>query len=131
MRSIHKALVLFALALLWTAPVAADSASERGKKIFAKCKACHKVEAGKHKIGPSLAEVIGRTAGTAQGYKYSAAMQAYGASGVVWNDETLDTYLTNPRMCVKGTKMTFAGLKKQEQRADIIAYLKTLSGSLN
>ncbi|MFQ5775392.1 MAG: c-type cytochrome [Kiloniellaceae bacterium] len=99
-----------------------------GRKIFRKCAVCHSLKAGKHKIGPSLHGVIGRTPGTAPGYKYSKAMKAHGASGIVWNEETLDTYLTAPRKVVKGTKMAFPGLKSAQQRADVIAYLKQASG---
>ena len=109
------------------AHAAGDVAS--GQKIFVKCKACHTVTPGKHRVGPSLSGVIGRTAGTAAGYKYSKAMQAYGASGAVWDEQSLDTYLTNPRKVVKGTKMTFPGLKSPEQRADLIAYLKDATKS--
>lgn len=107
-----------------TAAVAAGDVS-KGQKIFKKCAACHSLEAGKKKIGPSLHGVLGRTAGTAAGFKYSKAMKAYGQSGVVWNDETLDTYLTAPRTVVKGTRMAFPGLKKAQDRVDLIAYLKT------
>ena len=83
------------------------------------------VEAGgKNKVGPSMAGVVGRTAGTAEGYRYSKAMTDY---GVVWSAETLDPYLENPRGAVKGTKMAFGGLKKADERADVIAYLETLA----
>lgn len=97
----------------------------KGQKIFKKCAACHSLQAGKVKIGPSLHGVIGRTAGTSEGYKYSKAMKAHGKSGVVWSGETLDIYLTAPRKVVKGTKMSFPGLKNAEDRADIISYLKS------
>ncbi len=101
--------------------------ADKGKKVFAKCKGCHTLKPNKHRVGPSLAGVIGRTAGTAPKYKYSKAMRAYGASGVVWNEKTLDVYLTKPRKVVKGTKMTFPGLKKPTQRADLIAYLTKMA----
>lgn len=94
-----------------------------GEKVFRKCKACHSTEAGKNKIGPSLHGVIGRKAGTEEGYKYSSAMAN---SGLVWNEETLDKYLEKPRDVVPGTKMTFAGLRKEQDRQDVIAYLETL-----
>lgn len=119
--------IFAAVAGLALSPAYAAGDIESGEKIFAKCKACHTVMPDKHRVGPSLAGVIGRTAGTAPGYKYSKAMQAYGASGIDWNEQTLDTYLTNPRQIVKGTKMTFPGLKDPEQRADLIAYLKQAS----
>ncbi len=66
----------------------------------------------------------GRVPGTAEGGTFSKAMKAYGESGIVWNEEALDAFLVSPRKVVKGTKMGFAGLKKAEQRADVIAYLK-------
>lgn len=113
------------LALLAAGPASASGDAEKGSAVFKKCKACHSLVAGKHKLGPSLAGVIGRTAGTADGYRYSKAMKAYGDSGVVWTEESLDAYLEAPRKIVKGTKMTFAGLKKPQQRADLIAYLQS------
>jgi cytochrome c len=78
-------------------------------------------------MGPSLAGVIGRQAGTLDGYKSSKAMVADGESGLVWEEATLSTYLANPRAVVKGTKMAFLSLKKEDESADVIAYLKQLS----
>ena len=96
-----------------------------GEKVFKKCKACHVVDKEKHKTGPHLVNVIGRTAGTAEGYKkYSKAMKN---SGIVWNDETLNGYLEKPKKYLKGTRMAFAGLKKEKDRANVIAYLKQYS----
>ena len=96
-----------------------------GEKVFKKCKACHVVDKEKHKTGPHLVNVIGRTAGTAEGYKkYSKAMKN---SGIVWDDETLNGYLEKTKKYLKGTRMAFAGLKKEEDRANVIAYLKQYS----
>ncbi len=109
-----------------TASHAGDAAI--GKKVFAKCAACHAVgEGAKHKVGPVLNDVIGRPAGTAEGYKYSTAMRKAGEDGVVWDEPTLHAYLTKPRDVVKGTKMTFAGLTKQDDLDNVIAYLETFS----
>lgn len=93
----------------------------KGKKVFKKCIACHSLEAGKRKIGPDLAGLMGRKAGSVKGYKYSKAMKK---SGITWDEKSLDQFLTKPRKFVKGTKMSFPGLKKQAQRDDLIRYLK-------
>ena len=93
----------------------------KGQKLFKRCKACHYVDREKHKTGPHLVAVIGRAAGSLDDYKYSKAMTA---SGLVWDEETLAAYLKAPKKFVKGTKMAFAGLKKDRDVADIIAYLK-------
>ena len=93
----------------------------KGQKLFKRCKACHYVDKEKHKTGPHLVAVIGRAAGSLDDYKYSKAMKA---SGLVWDEETLAAYLKAPKKFVKGTKMAFAGLKKDMDIADIIAYLK-------
>ncbi len=95
-----------------------------GEKVFAKCKACHVADEDKNKIGPSLKGVVGRKAGTHEGFKYSKAMQEAGEKGLVWDEASLNTYLTNPKEMVKGTKMAFPGLKQDEERANLIAYLK-------
>ena len=93
----------------------------KGQKLFKRCKACHYVDKKQHKTGPHLVAVIGRAAGSLDDYKYSKAMTA---SGLVWDEETLAAYLKAPKKFVKGTKMAFAGLKKDRDVADIIAYLK-------
>ena len=96
-----------------------------GEKVFKKCKACHVVDKEKHKTGPHLVNIIGRTAGSAEGYKkYSKAMKN---SGIVWDEETLDGYLEKPKKYLKGTRMAFAGLRKEADRANVIAYLKQYS----
>ena len=95
-----------------------------GEKVFAKCKACHVVEGDTNKIGQSLKGVIGRTAGTHEGFKYSKAMVEAGEKGTVWNEETLKEYLHDPKAYIKGNKMAFVGLKKDEDLQNVIAYLK-------
>ncbi len=107
---------------LSTATNAQDA--ENGAKVFKKCMACHTIE-DQNKIGPSLKGIVGRKAASVEGFKYSDAMLAKGAEGVIWDEATLAAYLPDPKAFVPGTKMTFAGLKKPEEVADIIAFLKT------
>ncbi|HEX6957419.1 MAG TPA: cytochrome c family protein [Ferrovibrio sp.] len=102
----------------------ADGNPEAGKKVFAKCRACHSLDAGKNGVGPSLHGVFGRKAGTAEGYKYSDAMKN---KGVTWNEDNLEKYLENPKAFVPGNKMAFPGVKKESERDDLIAYLKQAS----
>ncbi len=94
----------------------------RGETIFGQCRTCHVVEQGVNRIGPSLWGVVGRKAGSIEGFRYSAANRK---SGLVWTEEQLFTYLEAPQKVLKGTYMAFAGLKKPQDRADVIAYLKT------
>ena len=91
-----------------------------GKVVFARCMACHSVAAGQNKLGPTLAGVIGRKAGTVAGFAYSPAMKA---APINWTPDKLDAYLTAPRAVVPGTKMIFAGMPKPADRANVIAYL--------
>ena len=93
-----------------------------GEQVFKKCKACHSVEAGKNGSGPSLAGIVGHPAGAIEGFKYSKGMVAFGEGGAVWDEATLTAFLTKPRDVVKGTKMSFAGLKEKDI-APILAYL--------
>jgi len=106
------------------APAFAGDAAN-GAKVFKKCKACHVVDSAKNKVGPSLQGVVGRTPGSVGGFKYSSAMTGFGASGVVWDAATLNTFLTKPKALVPKTKMSFPGLKKQSDRDDVIAYLQS------
>jgi len=109
-----------ALSML-AAPAFAEGDVKAGKKVFNKCKACHVVDKEKNRVGPHLVGLYGRTAGTVEGFKYSDAMIEH---GVEWNDETLAEYLAAPKKVVKGTKMSFAGLRKEKDIVNILAYLK-------
>jgi len=105
------------------APAAAVAASDAKPAAYAQCAACHSVEPGKHGIGPSLHGVYGTKAGDIPGYAFSDKLKA---SGLTWDDATLDKWLAGPMKLVPGTKMTYAGMSDPAKRAEIIAYLKTL-----
>ena len=98
-----------------------------GEKVFKKCSACHMIASnGKNMIGPNLWSVIGRTAGSVSDYKYSKAMVAYGKK---WTFEEMNSYLIKPQAYVKGTKMAFAGLRKEKDRASVILFMNSKSNS--
>lgn len=103
-------------------PVTA-SAAGAAPAAFAQCRTCHAVEKGKHMIGPSLHGVMGTRAASVAGYTFSAPLKA---SGLTWDEATMDKWLEAPMQLVPGTKMTYAGLKDPAQRQGVIAYLKTL-----
>jgi cytochrome c len=96
-----------------------------GAKVFRKCKACHEIGDGaQSKAGPVLNNIVGRAAGSVDDFKYSAAlMEKASAETLVWDVETLEAFLTKPKTFIKGTKMSFAGLRKDKDRANVIAYL--------
>jgi cytochrome c len=94
----------------------------RGERIYGRCVACHAID--RDRTGPRHAGLFGRHAGGVPGFPYSAALKKAGANGLVWNDETLDKFLQNPTRFVPGTHMTYAGVKDDQERADLIAYLK-------
>ena len=116
----YLTLSLVAFIFLINNSFAADA--DKGKKLFTKCKACHNADAEKHKIGPHLVGIFGRKAGSTDFGKYSDALKG---SGITWDDANLDKWLTNPKGMIKGTKMIYPGMKKAEDRAHVIEYLKT------
>lgn len=96
---------------------------EAGEKAFKKhCTACHTLEAGKNRVGPSLNGIVGRKAGQTAGFKYS---DANAKSGVIFDEKYLDTYLTDPKAAIPGTKMVFVGVKNEQERKALIEYLKS------
>lgn len=109
---------VFTLAAAGTA-VAADAA--KGEKVFRKCKACHVVNKEQNRVGPHLVGIMGRAAGAVDGFKYSKAMKE---SGITWDEGTIAAYLKDPKGYIKGNRMAFAGLKKDDDVANVIAYLK-------
>ena len=120
-RILTATLALGFAAALGSGAALAEGDAEAGEKVFKKCKTCHSFDPGKKKIGPHLKGVVGRKAGSVEGYKYSKKMLA---ADITWDEANLDEFLTKPKAFLKGTKMSFGGLKKEVQRADLIAYLK-------
>jgi cytochrome c len=131
MKRIVCAFAIFAAAAAASGPAfAADPAA--GEKVFAKCKACHQLAAGKHGVGPSLQGFLGRKAGTVEKFNFSPDMKAAGEKGLVWSDEAFLAYIEKPQEYVgqiigkpkASTRMVFVGLPKKEERDDLLAYLK-------
>jgi cytochrome c len=113
-------------ALLATTGAAWAQNVENGQGVFRKCRACHELGPdAKNKVGPVLNGIIGRKAGTIEGFNYSDANKEAGDKGLVWTEEVLFKYLENPLTFMPKTKMAFAGLKDEQDRKDVIAYLKT------
>ncbi|MCE8509179.1 cytochrome c family protein [Ruegeria pomeroyi] len=118
-------LILTVLAAGLALPALADGDADKGKKVFNKCKACHAVgEGAANKVGPQLNGIIGAAAGQVEGFKYSDALTEAAAGGLVWDDESLAAFLAKPKDFMKGTKMSFAGLKKEDEIENVIAYLQ-------
>lgn len=117
-----RCLAVLALGLFVSLPgIASAQDADAGEKVFAQCKACHTIEAGgPNRVGPNLHGVVGRKAGSAAGFNYSDAMKGAAA----WDEASLDKYLTDPKAAVPGNKMAFAGVKNEQARKDLIAFLK-------
>ncbi|MEJ2116670.1 MAG: cytochrome c family protein [Alphaproteobacteria bacterium] len=127
-----KMSVAVATLMMLALPLAAhaEGDAKKGEKVFKKCKICHKVgPKAKPGVGPVLNGIVGRKAATSESFmkKYSAAMKAKGAEGHVWTEENIAKYLADPKGYIPKNKMAFVGLKKEQDRADVIAYLKTFS----
>lgn len=116
----------FSLALTISTSSFADGDPANGEKVFRKCAACHSLEAGKIKIGPPLHNLFGRRSGAIDGFRYSKAMES---AGIVWTPESLNRYLAAPGKVVPGNRMPFPGLRKEHERADLIAYLNKKFGT--
>lgn len=101
--------------------VGEDDLVARGREVFARCEACHTVQGNDRRAGPSLEGVMGRTAGTAEGFRFSEPMRT---SAIIWNETSLAQFLHDPRRVVPGNRMFFAGLRRDEDIAALIAYLQ-------
>ena len=122
MIKLYKYFSLFFIISLFSINNAFSADAAKGEKLFTKCKACHNVDASKHKVGPHLVGIVGRKAASTDFPKYSKALKE---SGITWDEANLDKWLTNPKGMYPGTKMIYPGLKKAEDRANVIEYLKT------
>lgn len=102
--------------------------AEAGKKVFKKCQSCHQVgEGAKHRSGPQLNGIFGRVAASHEDFKYSKSLKAVGEGGLEWHADTLDAFIENPKAIASKTRMSFRGIKKPEDRLNLIAYLRTFS----
>jgi cytochrome c len=117
--------VVAASVMVMLPTVASAQDAEAGKKVFVKCAPCHSIGPGaKNKVGPEQNGLIGRKAGSVEGFNYSEAMKN---SGITWDETSLDEYLTDPKKKVPGNKMVFPGIKDELQRGDLIAYLASFN----
>ncbi|WP_295524773.1 cytochrome c family protein [Novosphingobium sp. Chol11] len=122
MKIVSAVVALFSLVavLIASNASAAGPDVEHGKTVFARCVACHDLNTGAARLGPSMKGIVGRKAGSVPNFAYSPALKN---SKLVWNAATLDAFLTSPMKYVPGTRMPFAGLPSAQDRADLIAYL--------
>jgi cytochrome c len=125
-RTVLLSAIAATMALGASAVLAQDA--DNGAEVFKRCRACHDVgDTAKNKVGPILNGIVGRKAGTIEGFNYSDANKKAGADGWVWTEEKMMEYLLNPRAAMPGNKMAYAGLKDEQDRKDLIAYLKKFS----
>jgi cytochrome c len=116
---------LVAMGLSTMAPRGTSAAAAEGARVFRACIACHSLQPGRHRTGPSLAGIIGRKAGEAEGFaRFSPALRD---SGVIWDETSLDAWISDPAAFIPGNRMTFPGLPDEQARADLIAYLEQVS----
>ncbi|MEQ9490452.1 MAG: cytochrome c family protein [Alphaproteobacteria bacterium] len=123
MRS-FRTLIFMPLLLIFLQPAFADDAMERGAELFKNCAACHSLNPGSNRTGPSLYNIVGQKAGQMEGYRYSNAMREQAEDGLVWTEENLHTFIEKPRRLIRMTKMAYPGLEDEADRAAVIEYLK-------
>jgi len=124
----HAAVAAFVFAATMATAIVSNAAGDvaAGEKVFKKCKQCHMIGDGaKSRQGPILTGIIDRPAGTIEGFRYSKGMKTKAEEGLVWTEENIAEYLKSPRKFIPKGKMSFAGLKKEEQITDLIAYIRT------
>lgn len=129
MKSVARHLTC-AIGLLWATAATPEAGGdpERGADLYRQCVSCHQVGDGAvNRVGPQLNGVFDRAAGQAEGFRYSQDMQRAAANGLVWDYDTLDAFIENPRTLVSQTRMSFRGVKDQQDRDDILAYLRSFS----
>jgi len=120
----NRILAAAALLALGSTVALADGDPEKGATVFKKCMACHAVGAdAKNKVGPELNGIVGRKMGAVEGFNYSETLKQHNANGDIWDAEKLSKYLENPKAYLPGIKMVFAGLPKEGDRADLLAFL--------
>src|SRR5713226_4437412 len=118
----HTTFAVFVVSTVLSPASAANGDSGRGQRVFNACAACHSLEPNRNMTGPSLAQLWNRKAGGLPSFeRYSAVLKS---SGIIWDDKTLEQWITDPQHLVPGNEMTFAGLKNPQQRADLLAFLK-------
>jgi cytochrome c len=112
--------------LLALAPMGARAQdAEAGQRVFNQCRACHTInQGGRNGVGPNLHGIIGRPAGSVEGFRYSAAMRERAAAGLVWTEENLIAYATDPKAIVPAGSMSYPGLRSEQMRNDLLAYLR-------
>src|SRR5712671_1013562 len=121
-RLFHTAFAALIVSTVLSPALAANGDSGRGQRVFNACAACHSLEPNRNMTGPSLAQLWNRKAGGLPSFeRYSDVLKS---SGIVWDDKTLDQWITDPQHLIPGNQMTFAGLKNPQQRADLLAFLK-------
>lgn len=123
----HRFTLAAALLIATAAPAAAQDAAA-GQRIFNQCRACHTIDnGGRNGVGPNLHGIVGHKAGDREGFRYSSNMKELAEGGLVWTEENLRNYLTNPKKLVPRGSMAFAGIRNEKQLNDLIAYLKANS----
>jgi cytochrome c len=125
MKSLASMAILSVALFGFAGAVQAQGSPEEGENVFKKCRTCHDVgDSAKNKVGPALNNIVGRKAASVNGFAYSTDMKALGSNGFVWSEENLSKYLENVKSVVANGKMVFPGLKDEQDRKDLIAYLK-------